>query len=188
MIVRTAALVLVLVCGLAVQAFPQVQPPPTPQPPSQPAPPQPPQLPAPQATPAPPPTMIIPGASIGGIQLGASVRALQARLGLPSEVVERAGFAVHLYGRVGLVVYVRQNAVAAVATTNSVFRVGRTLGVGDRAADARAEFGAASGQGTLTGFRADLYDDRGIGFGFDRDTIATIIVFRPGEARLFSTL
>jgi len=186
MIVRTAALVLVLVCGLAVQAFPQVQPPPTPQPPSQPAPP--PQPPVPPAPPAPPPTMIIPGASIGGIQLGASVRALQARLGLPSEVVERAEFAVHLYGRVGLVVYVRQNAVAAVATTNSVFRVGKTLGVGDRAADARAEFGAAPGQGTLAGFRTDLYDDRGIGFGFDRETIATIIVFRPGEARLFSTL
>lgn len=202
MIMRTGVLVLLLVCGLAVQAFPQNQPVPPPQQPSQPAQPeqlpQPPQeptpqepvpqAPAPQAAPTPPPTRIIPGASIAGVQLGGSVRALRARLGRPSEVVERGGFAVYLYGRFGLVVYVRQNAVAAVATTNSLFRIGGTLGVGYRAADARAAFGSASGQGTLAGFRADLYDDRGVGFGVDREAIATIIVFRPGEARFISTL
>ena len=199
-IVQTGILVLSLILSVAVQAFPQTQPAPPeqppqppqqpgPQPPQEPAPQEPvPQEPAPQAAPTPPPTKIIPGASIAGVQLGGSVRALHARLGLPSEVVEQAGFAAHLYGRLGLVVYVRGNVIAAVATTNSLFRIGGSLGVGQRIADVRVEFGGASRQGMLGGFRADLYDDRGIGFGIDRDSIVIIIIFRPGEARLVSAL
>jgi hypothetical protein len=212
MIVRTGTILLMLILGLSVQAFSQTQPAPPPSQPPQPGPPQPPPdqppqapqqpaepqqpapqppatpEPAPEAVPTPPPTKIIPGVGIAGVQLGGNARALRVRFGLPSEVLERGGFAVHMYNRFGLIVYVRENTIAAVATTNSLFRIGRSLGVGQPASDAKAEFGGASGQGIVGGFQTDLYDDRGIGFGVERSAIATIIVFRPGEARLVSTL
>ena len=211
MILRTGILVLLLVSSLAAPGSSQMQPPPPQQPaqpvPSQPPPDQPPQAPqqpapgpqqpapqpappepAPQAVPTPPPTKIIPGVAIAGVQLGGSAQSLRARFGPPSEVVQRSGFVVHLYGRFGLVVYVRENAIAAVATTNSLFRIGRTLGVGQPAADAKTAFGSASGHGMVAGFPTDLYDERGIGFGVERNAIATVIIFRPGEARLVSNL
>jgi hypothetical protein len=102
--------------------------------------------------------------------------------------VERGGFSVYLYGGFGLWVYLRQDTVAAVATSNSLFRIGGSLGIGHPASDVQAAFGSATGQGTLAGLRSDLYNDRGIGFTIDRGAIATIIVFRPGEAPLISTL
>jgi len=209
MTLRTSVLVLVLVGSLTAQATSQMQPAPPPQQPTQPEPtqpppdqppqqpaPEPPQPapqppaptePAPPAVPTPPPTKIIPGVGIAGVQLGASVRALRVRFGLPTEILQWSGFAVHLYGRFGLVIYVRENTIAAVATTNSLFHIGRSLGVGQPVAEAKAEFGSASSQGMVAGFQTDLYDERGIGFGIERGAIATIIVFRPGEARLVST-
>jgi hypothetical protein len=83
---------------------------------------------------------------------------------------------------------VRGDAIAAVATTSSLFRIQDLLRVGDPAADARAAFGTPSGQAMVAGFQGDLYDERGIGFGIDRGAIATIMVFRPGEGRVISTL
>ena len=207
-IIRTGVIVLILISTFAVHASSQTPPAPAPSPPGQPEPVAPPQEPgppapvpqtpapqdpapqeaAPQAVPVPPPTKIVPGASIAGVHLGGSARALRARLGLPSGVIQQGDFAAHLYGRLGLVVYLRQDAVAAVATTNSLFRIGGSLGVGLPAADARAEFGRASGQGTLGGVQTELYDDRGLGFGIDRGAIVSIIVFRPGDMRFVSTL
>ena len=212
-IIRTGVIVLILISTFAVHASSQTPPAPAPSPPGQPEPVAPPQEPgppapvpqtpapqdpapqdpapqeaAPQAVPVPPPTKIVPGASIAGVHVGGSARALRARLGLPSGVIQQGDFAAHLYGRLGLVVYLRQDAVAAVATTNSLFRIGGSLGVGLPAADARAEFGRASGQGTLGGVQTELYDDRGLGFGIDRGAIVSIIVFRPGDMRFVSTL
>jgi hypothetical protein len=103
-------------------------------------------------------------------------------------VLERGEYTVHLYNRFGLVVYVRADVIAAVATTNSVFRIQDTLRVGHPASDARAAFGAPSGQAVVAGFQGELYDERGVGFGLDRGWIATIIVFRPGQGRVISTL
>jgi hypothetical protein len=142
----------------------------------------------PPAPSAPPPTKIIPGVGIAGVQLGGNPRVLQARFGVPSQVIERGEYAVHMYNRFGLVVYVRANSIAAVATTNSVFKFQDSLRVGLPAADARAVFGSPSGQANVAGFQGDLYDERGIGFGIDGGWIATIIVFRPGEARVISAL
>lgn len=205
MTLRTAAVVLVMVSLLAGQAFSQTPPPPAPtqppgdqpppsqQPPAQPQEPAPTQPPAPQpsappAPPAPPPTKIIPGVGIAGVQIGGNVRALRSRFGLPSHQLERGQYVVHMYNRFGLVVYARGEAVAAVATTNSLFTLGESLRIGHPAADARAAFGAPSVEGMVAGFQGELYDDRGVGFGIDRGMIATIIVFRPGEARTISTL
>ena len=214
MMLRVGAVVLIMVAVLAGQAFSQTQPQPPPQQPAPPAPTQPPgdqpppsqqppapqpqepvspQTPAPQehappAPPAPPPTKIIPGVAIAGVQLGGNPRVLQARFGVPSQVLQRGEYTVHMYNRFGLVVYVRANSIAAVATTNSVFKFQDSLRVGLPAADARAVFGSPSGQATVVGFEGDVYDERGIGFGIDRGWIATIIVFRPGEARVISTL
>jgi hypothetical protein len=194
MMLRVGAVVFIMVCVLTGQAFSQTEPPPPSQPPApqpqEPVPPQPPatQEPAPQAVPAPPPTKIIPGVGIAGVLVGGNARALRVRFGLPSQVLQRGEYTVHLYNRFGLVVYVRMDTIAAVATTNSLFRIQDSLRVGHPAADARAAFGAPSGPATVAGFQGDLYDDRGVGFGIERGWIATIVVFRPGEGRVISTL
>lgn len=203
MLLRMSAIVLIVVCTVAIRASSQTpapppqpgqaepsQPAPDQPPPDQPAPapPSPPEEPAPQAVPAPPPTKIIPGVGIAGIHLGASTRALRGRFGLPTEVLQRSGYALHLYGRFGLIVYVRNDVVAAVATTNSLFRIGRSLGVGQPAAGIRSEFGAPTAQAMVTGFPGELYDQAGVGFGIERSAIAMVIVFRPGEARQIATV
>lgn len=210
MTLRLGAVAFIMMCVLAGQAFAQTQPPPQqpvppaptqppadqpppsqqPPVPQEPAPQQPPtpQEPAPQAVPAPPPTKIIPGMGIAGVLIGGNPRVLLVRFGVPSQVLQRGEYAVHMYNRFGLVVYVRAETIAAVATTNSLFRIQDSLRVGHPAADARAAFGVPSGQAMVVGFQGDLYDDRGVGFGLDRGWIATIIVFRPGEARVISTL
>lgn len=209
MTLRIVAVVLVMVSVLAGQAFSQMQPPPpappaptqppgdqpppSQQPPAQPqqpapTPPSTPEQPAPQAPPAPPPTEIIPGVGIAGVRIGGNARALRVRFGLPSHQLERGQYVVHMYNRFGLVVYARADVVAAVATTNSLFTLGESLRVGSPAADARAAFGAPSAEGAVAGFQGALYEDRGVGFGIDGGMIATIIVFRPGEARAIPPL
>lgn len=81
-----------------------------------------------------------PDTSIAGIPLGAPIPEVVRRLGAPTAVrlVSPDGTLAYTFGQYGITVYARDNAVAAVSTTNSILgtvrwhRHGSARGHGDR--------------------------------------------------------
>lgn len=144
---------------------------------------------APVPTPAAPTSrIIIPGQGLAGISIGTSVRLVLARFGAPSEVRETTLDIVYVFNRWGIVVYARQDIVTAVSTTNSLLRIAGDLGVGYRVESAVSAYGRRFKEGPVEGFRGLVYDDRGIAFGTDGTSIATVLVFRPKTAAEVSGL
>jgi hypothetical protein len=157
--------------------------------PQQPAPQQPaPQQPAPppaQPVPAPglpAPRTIVPGQGLAGVSIGSSIRLVVARFGSPSSVRETTMDAVYFFNRWGIVVYAKDDIVTAVSTTNSLLKIDDVLGVGYRAESAMAAYGRTFKEGPVEGFPGLVYNERGVAFGMDGTTIATVLVFRPGAA------
>jgi hypothetical protein len=163
-------------------------------PPQQPAPQQPaPQQPAPPVRPAPAPALpaprtIVPGQGLAGVSIGSSIRLVIARFGNPSAVRETTVDAVYFFNRWGIVVYAKDEVVTAVSTTNSLLKIDDVLGVGYRAESAMAAYGRGFKEGPVEGFPGLVYNDRGVAFGMDGTTIATVLVFRPGAAAEVSGL
>lgn len=146
----------------------------------QPQPQQPPGLPAPRT--------ITPGQGLAGVSIGSSIRLVIARFGNPSEVRETTLDAVYAFNKWGIVVYAQKDVVTAVSTTNSLLKIDDVLGVGYRVESALAAYGRTFKEGPVEGFPGLVYNDRGIAFGMDRTTIATVLVFRPGGAAEVSGL
>ena len=158
------------------------QPPPVPPPaPTAPVPAQ--QAPAPASS-----LSIVPGSSMAGVSVGDSVRRILTRFGGASETRTTRIDLVHIFGRFGLAVYSRNEAVTAVSTTNSLLKVNDVLGVGYRVESAIAAFGRAFRQTPVEGYPGIVYEDRGIAFGLDGNAIALILVFRPGTSASVSGL
>lgn len=148
---------------------------------------------APPARPAPPagvpaPRTIVPGQGLAGVSIGSSIRLVIARFGNPSEVRETTLDAVYAFNRWGIVVYAKQDAVSAVSTTNSLLKIDDVLGVGYRVESAIAAYGRGFREGPVEGFAGLVYNDRGIAFGMDGTSIATVLVFKPGTAAEVSGL
>ncbi len=142
-----------------------------------------------QAAPAVPgPRTIVAGKSLAGIAIGTPLGVVVQRFGTPSAVIETDRDAVHVWHRFGINVYVRDDLVTAVSTSNSLMRVGDVLGPGFRVDDAIKVFGQTYQRGTVEGFQGLQFDDLGIAFGIDRKSVAVIAVFTPGQATQVSGL
>src|SRR3990170_9076835 len=147
----------------------------------------------PPVTPTPPtgapsPRTITPGQGLAGVSIGSSIRLVIARFGNPSEVRETTLDAVYAFNRWGIVVYAKKDVVTAVSTTNSLLKIDEVLGVGYRVESALAAYGRGFREGPVEGFPGLVYNERGVAFGMDGTTIASVVVFRPGTSAEVSGL
>lgn len=141
-----------------------------------------------QAPALPGPRMIVAGKSLAGITIGMPAGIVVQRFGPPTAVVETDRDTVYVWQRFGINVYVRDDLVTAVSTSNSLIRMGDELGPGFRVDDVLQVFGQAYHRGAVEGFPGLQFEDRGIAFGVDRKAVAVILVFTPGQAAAVSGL
>ncbi|MDQ7849219.1 MAG: hypothetical protein QN152_04840 [Armatimonadota bacterium] len=128
---------------------------------------------------APSPVLIVPGQSLAGIILGRSVRGVVARLGPPSEVrVVRDG-TLYVFARFGITVYGDGDVIHAVSAANSLFRTPEGIGLGSSEAEVRRVYGPQYTHIVVEGIPGVAYDHLGLAFGFDRGSVAVILVYTP---------
>lgn len=127
---------------------------------------------------------VLPGASLADISLGTPIAEVVQRLGSPTTVrlVGADGTLAYTFGKYGITVYTRANAVIALTTTNSVLGTARGIGMGAPKEAVAAAFGAARSTGMVEGFPGVVYEAQGIAFGFDRNNVATVMVFTPSAS------
>ncbi len=125
--------------------------------------------------------VIVPGVSLADVPVGMPISEVVARFGAPSQVrlADASGTLAYVFGQYGITVYARSNVVIALATTNSVIATVRGVGLGAPAAAVAAAFGPARVTGIVEGFSGPVYQDLGIAFGLDRQTVAAVMVFKP---------
>ncbi len=122
---------------------------------------------------------VIPGVSLAEIRLGAPISEVVQRFGAPSTVrlVGADGTLAYVFGPYGITAYARTNVVVAIATTNSVLGTARGIGMGAPEDAVAAAFGAPRSTGMVEGFPGIAYEALGIAFGFDRHSVAVVMVF-----------
>ncbi len=122
---------------------------------------------------------VIPGVSLAEIRLGAPISEVVQRFGAPSTVrlVGTDGTLAYVFGPYGITAYARTNVVVAIATTNSVLGTSRGIGMGAPEDAVAAAFGAPRSTGMVEGFPGIAYEALGIAFGFDRHSVAVVMVF-----------
>ncbi len=124
---------------------------------------------------------VTPGASLAGIPLGAPIPEVVHRLGAPSAVrlVSQDGTLAYVFGQYGIIAYARDNSVIAVSTTNSTLGTVRGIALGAPESVVIGAFGRPRGAGVVEGFPGLLYESLGIAFGFDRHSVAVVMIFAP---------
>jgi hypothetical protein len=132
-----------------------------------------------QQAPQIPPTIVIPGQSVAGVQLGRSVSATVARLGQPVEARTLRDATLYTYPRYGLNVYVTDGNVRAVSTTNGLLRTTEGIALGSTLADVRRVYGTQFADAVVEGLMGIAYDQHGIAFGLDGVVVSVIIVYPP---------
>jgi hypothetical protein len=133
-----------------------------------------------QQTPtAPSPVLIVPGQSIAGIVIGRSVRSVLTRLGPPAEVRTVRDGTLYVFGRFGLTVYGDGDVIRAVSATNSLFRTPEGVGLGSAETDVRRTYGPQFTDIVVEGIQGIAYDHLGLAFGFERGSVAVILVYTP---------
>ncbi len=128
---------------------------------------------------APSPVLIVPGQSLAGIVLGRSVRAVVTRLGPPSDVRTVRDGTLYVFGRFGITVYGDGDVIRAISAANSLFRTPEGIGLGSSDADVRRVYGPQFTDVVVEGLQGVAYDYLGLAFGFDRGSVAVILVYTP---------
>jgi len=128
---------------------------------------------------APSPVLIVPGQSIAGIVLGRSVRAVTARLGPPAEVRTVRDGTLYVFARFGITVYGDGDVIRAVSASNSLFRTPEGIGLGNSDADVRRVYGPQFTDIVVEGLQGVAYDYLGLAFGFERGSVAVVLVYTP---------
>ncbi len=126
---------------------------------------------------APSPVLIVPGQSVAGVVLGRSVRSVLARLGPPSETRTVRDGTLYVFARFGITVYGDGDIIRAVSAANSLLRTPEGIGLGASEADVRRVYGVQFTDAVVEGFPGVAYDHLGLAFGFDRGSVAVILVF-----------
>lgn len=128
---------------------------------------------------APSPVLIVPGQSLAGIVLGRSVRAVMTRLGPPAEVRTVRDGTLYVFARFGITVYGDGDVIRAISAANSLFRTPEGIGLGSSDADVRRVYGPQFTDVVVEGLQGVTYDHLGLAFGFDRGSVAVILVYTP---------
>lgn len=128
---------------------------------------------------APSPVLIVPGHSIAGVVLGRSVRSVIARLGPPAEVRTVREGTLLLFTRFGITVYADGDTITAVSASNSLLRTPEGIGLGVSEAEVRRVYGAQFSPAVVEGQAGIAYDHLGLAFGFERGSVAVILVYPP---------
>ena len=128
---------------------------------------------------APSPVLIVPGQSLAGIVLGRSVRSVMARLGPPAEVRTVRDGTLYVFARFGITVYGDGDVIRAISAANSLFRTPEGIGLGSSDADVRRVYGPQFTDVVVEGLQGVAYDHLGLAFGFDRGSVAVILVYTP---------
>ena len=128
---------------------------------------------------APSPVLIVPGQSLAGIVLGRSVRAVMTRLGPPAEVRTVRDGTLYVFARFGITVYGDGDVIRAISAANSLFRTPEGIGLGSSDADVRRVYGPQFTDVVVEGLQGVTYDHLGLAFGFDRGSVALILVYTP---------
>lgn len=128
---------------------------------------------------APSPVLIVPGQSLAGIVLGRSVRAVMTRLGPPAEVRTVRDGTLYVFARFGITVYGDGDVIRAISAANSLFRTPEGIGLGSSDADVRRVYGPQFTDVVVEGLQGVAYDHLGLAFGFDRGSVAVILVYTP---------
>lgn len=132
-----------------------------------------------QAPVAPSPVLIVPGQSLAGIILGRSVRAVVVRLGPPSEVRTVRDGTLYVFARFGITVYGDGDVIRAISAANSLFRTSEGIGLASAEIDVRRMYGPQFTDVVVEGLQGVAYDHLGLAFGFDRGSVAVILVYTP---------
>ena len=127
----------------------------------------------------PSPVLIVPGQSLAGIVLGRSVRAVMTRLGPPAEVRTVRDGTLYVFARFGITVYGDGDVIRAISAANSLFRTPEGIGLGSSDADVRRVYGPQFTDVVVEGLQGVAYDHLGLAFGFDRGSVAVILVYTP---------
>lgn len=130
-------------------------------------------------TPAPSPVLIVAGQSVAGVVLGRSVRSVMTRLGPPSETRTVREGTLYVFGRFGITVYGDGDIIRAISATNSIFRTPEGIGLGSSDAEVRRVYGAQFTDVVVEGMPGLAYDHLGLAFGFERGSVAVILVYVP---------
>ena len=128
---------------------------------------------------APSPVLIVPGQSLAGIVLGRSVRSVMTRLGPPAEVRTVRDGTLYVFARFGITVYGDGDVIRAISAANSLFRTPEGIGLGSSDADVRRVYGPQFTDVVVEGLQGVAYDHLGLAFGFDRGSVAVILVYTP---------
>jgi len=128
---------------------------------------------------APSPVLIVPGQSLAGIVLGRSVRAVMTRLGPPAEVRTVRDGTLYVFARFGITVYGDGDVIRAISAANSLFRTPEGIGLGSSDTDVRRVYGPQFTDVVVEGLQGVAYDHLGLAFGFDRGSVAVILVYTP---------
>lgn len=123
-------------------------------------------------------TLIVPGRSIGGIVIGHPLRSVVSRLGPASATHPADGMTVHIFARYAIRVYAARETVRAISTTNSIFRTREGIGVGSSAGEITRVHGPQFATRDVEGIRGVAYDEPGIAFGIERQTVVVVFVYR----------
>lgn len=127
---------------------------------------------------------LVPGVGLADIAVGQPVAEILNRFGTPTAVRLTGADGLLGYGfdKYGITVYAHGDVVQAVATTNSVISSANGISLGTPLGDIVKAMGANYSAATIEGFPGIVYRDAGIAFGLDRNSVASILVFRGSAA------
>lgn len=127
---------------------------------------------------------VVPGVGLADIAVGQPIAEILNRFGTPTAVRLTGADGLLGYGfdKYGITVYAHGDVVQAVSTTNSVISSANGISLGTPLGDIVKAMGANYSAATIEGFPGIVYRDAGIAFGLDRNSVASILVFRGSAA------
>jgi hypothetical protein len=127
---------------------------------------------------------VVPGVGLADIAVGQPIAEILSRFGTPTAVrlTGAGGLLGYGFDKYGITVYAHGDVVQAVATTNSVISSANGISLGTPLGDIVKAMGADYSAATIEGFPGIVYRDAGIAFGLDRNSVASILVFRASAA------
>ncbi|MCL5035567.1 MAG: hypothetical protein M1269_00480 [Chloroflexi bacterium] len=125
-------------------------------------------------------SMIIPGRSIGGINLGLDWNKILKGWGQPDEQKQISGGILYIYGKTGMSFLVNNGKIDSIYTVNPYHHTERGVKAGSLPQDVIREFGSGYQKGDAPGLDYYMYySNKGISFSIIGGQVHTIQVLKP---------